>query len=1780
MKHIPKFKPGDRVVWTSNTTGKEHPGKIISIDEANPGTYLFLGDAWEDPDNINESGMRKENMKIEKDIWVNGNYYELYPEKVLGTPKKLNSKGNPYTDMHGKEITKYEGSFDLLERLDLPELDIIPTEAPAPAIIDQSEPEAKETDELLLEKSKEEIVTAIKQRKVKKVSIETSGKHDAELLTAREIFEKYNPKISKDELESFLWYQYVNGDMWEGLFQKMFDPSSLSESERTAHIKDWIDKGVLFYMNGELLPKVVYLSDNVYLRKQYLENDKKTIIEKYGEKVYQDQAEEIDRIFKQVYNKRLMLDADEDKRLKFSPTHELARIIKIETLDDEKPFVGTAFRDNQANVKKKVVGRIDFSKDTGYESWHMKKYESLNLTDAFVYWMKMNKNTINFKRGTSWEEIYYYYINNKQRTKDVDKEEFNKIKSRSRAEGDRLFSYFLANHIKANDKIKIETIFNKKLNSYISPDYEKIPVAFTAGKFYPGNKQIEIRPEKRSNVAFMVAQGSGLIPDGVGFGKTWSGIMAMAQKIEIGHAKRPVMVVPNQTYKQWLSETKGILPHVKINDLYNLSESYLNELLDADNKIKELPENSITFLTYEGMERIGFRGANDLYGHFEGHTSNSKIYETSAYKLYEELFEILQQGTIADAKEANTLRQKVLYMLGYANKNTVIDIEDLGFDFIGFDEAHALKKIFTRVVSNDEDKESKYAISSGSPSATAIKGFGLSHYILKNNKQRNVMLLTATPITNSPLEVYSILSLIAYKQMSEGFVFDDNVKKKLNNVVNFFDNFAEVTNDFVFTATMKFERRDIFIGWKNLSSLQRLLYRYSNYKKPESVPIVRPDKIEIPMPEGTENRINSILPLTPLQEFIMKNVVMYAEGTISYDQLRSIDFMPEEKKEKFQAMIDVNGTLLPEVDDEEVSENTEGETVNENSLSKDEKRGVILLRSVNMNRSIALSPYLLRLEDENEVLKYALGRPTYKEYIETSAKLKFTMDMVKMFKEYYESKNEPVSGQLIYMDRGKEFFPLVKEYLIKEIGFKEHEIGMIYSGMKSPKGVSSKDAKQYVQNKFLGIDYDKDTGVIVNIPDEERMKILIGSSSMREGMNLQKHSIVLYDLFPAWNPTDRIQLLGRIHRQGNKHRYCFAVTPLMINSIDIFMMQKLQEKTQRINAIWDIDGQTNVLDVKDFDPEQIKYELIENPEVIAKIEIEDLQVRMKDDLSSMKSQVETCKKIQSDFDTIDSYKKELKDIVDKLRPPQVFKDGKVQERKIETLLMKLDEIAKDQKDADGKLFESYGEFDWERWTQNQERFKYLSRSYRNNRLYFELPHWYEKFKSALYYINRKSKEKEIYSDPKLLMKEIDRLTFDIKKIEIEIERLNSPEFLKERTEIVIETKEKNQINAQSADQIIADFKDQFSERFSEIRIDEESKAPSLEELIAKMPVMTKDGLYATDKQTLEELETISEKMQQTEELYTDEYGNFTPERKELHERIKADIRRNVLCITPQEKPIAIITGGLPGSGKTFFLKKYAPYMNDESILKIDADSIRAKLPEYRGWNASATHKESSRLVSEILEEVGTPCVTDILYDGTMNKSKNYKPLINQLKRLGYRTFIIFLDIPLDVAKKRVLKRYAETGRYVPNYVLENSAKTDKQVYHELKSMVDGYMTVDGVTGKITEQEGAQLPHERFWFNEERYARDQVLTSYAIALKNAMFEEKWIDVKEKGGKLSDTKYKINQVIEFYDGWGKEKTGHVTSTQFNEITNEQFYWISNKYMIPEGNIKSVIELKKKE
>ena len=209
---------------------------------------------------------------------------------------------------------------------------------------------------------------------------------------------------------------------------------------------------------------------------------------------------------------------------------------------------------------------------------------------------------------------------------------------------------------------------------------------------------------------------------------------------------------------------------------------------------------------------------------------------------------------------------------------------------------------------------------------------------------------------------------------------------------------------------------------------------------------------------------------------------------------------------------------------------------------------------------------------------------------------------------------------------------------------------------------------------------------------------------------------------------------------------------------------------------------------------------------------------------------------------------------------------------------------------------------------------------------------------------------------------------------------------------------------------------------------------------------------------------------------------YSPTRQKLHREILQEFKDKLVCIESDE-PIAILMGGSPASGKSTFLRKYAPYLLSEELLRIDADEVRSKLPEYEGWNASQTHIETKDIVNTLLSDktIGMPCKTDVIYDGTMNSTKSYLPLIALLKKLGYKIFVVYIDnVPKDKIVKRALERYGKSGRFVPLEVIDDFFGKGKVALNEIKQKVDGYMIIDGSSSDyaIIEEGGFKLPRNR------------------------------------------------------------------------------------------------------
>ena len=126
------------------------------------------------------------------------------------------------------------------------------------------------------------------------------------------------------------------------------------------------------------------------------------------------------------------------------------------------------------------------------------------------------------------------------------------------------------------------------------------------------------------------------------------------------------------------------------------------------------------------------------------------------------------------------------------------------------------------------------------------------------------------------------------------------------------------------------------------------------------------------------------------------------------------------------------------------------------------------------------------------------------------------------------------------------------------------------------------------------------------------LKILLGSETISEGVDLNGNTLVLYNCMLGWNPTEPVQVEGRLWRQGNLQKKVHIIYPLMYNSLDSLIYQKHDEKASRIDAIWEYRG--DKINVEEINPAELKFDLIKSPEMKANIVLEQRSIPLKREL--------------------------------------------------------------------------------------------------------------------------------------------------------------------------------------------------------------------------------------------------------------------------------------------------------------------------------------------------------------------------------------------------------------------------------------------------------------------------------------------------------------------------------------------------------------------------------------
>lgn len=481
---------------------------------------------------------------------------------------------------------------------------------------------------------------------------------------------------------------------------------------------------------------------------------------------------------------------------------------------------------------------------------------NLNLQESFILWAQNAKladrkwrgdidfATANISREELGEELTFYdivnYIDGKPvkaeavrgwRTYDMSEDEKAAEKAERRKEADlkrqarsdtanRLFDRYLHEGLSESDTKRLSSEYNRRFNSYIAPDYSKLPLFVDGMSAYKGDSKFKLYDQQIKGISFLCNKGNGILAYDVGVGKTAAGIVATVNQIQTGRSKRPLIIVPNQVYSKWYTDIRQLFPNIKVNDLYNFGKDSVEKYIDSENFHRlNIPENSISLCTYEALKNITFTD------------------ESCENELYEDFASLLSadmDGSARDNAESSDKIKGIIGSASHVKDESYFFYEDCGFDNLTVDEAHNFKNLWVVPRPKKKGESNEYAgIPSGKPSARALKMYGMTQLTQRHNDDRNVFMLTATPFTNSPTEVYSMLSYVGRERLKQAGI---------TSLRAFFDEFAQTKQELGVTSTGNIDTKQVMKSWKELSALQNILTEFIDKVDGEEAGIIRPNK--------------------------------------------------------------------------------------------------------------------------------------------------------------------------------------------------------------------------------------------------------------------------------------------------------------------------------------------------------------------------------------------------------------------------------------------------------------------------------------------------------------------------------------------------------------------------------------------------------------------------------------------------------------------------------------------------------------------------------------------------------------------------------------------------------------------------------------------------------------------------------------------------------------------------------------------------------------------------
>jgi N12 class adenine-specific DNA methylase len=677
-------------------------------------------------------------------------------------------------------------------------------------------------------------------------------------------------------------------------------------------------------------------------------------------------------------------------------------------------------------------------------------------------------------------------------------------------------------------QITVAQNFNDRVNTQAERKYNGRLYFKPVGQ----NPVIEMRKTQLDGAARMVMSKSVLLDHTVGAGKTFTAISGVMQRRRLGLSKKPLITVPNHIIGSFAA------------DFYELYAG-ANILVASEKQMSAKNRKQFFARAATGDYDAIIMGHSHLKALPNSYESFERVINAKIAEYREALEEARNQAKESGSRGSSVsqIEQAITRLndklkdkkksLESAGDDIGFEFEDVGFDYLVVDEAHEFKNL-TYSTSSDQ------VVGMNSP-AGSDRALDLLVKLrdIQSLENGGVTYMTGTPISNSLVEVYTMMYYLQYDQLKEMDIAQFDA---------FAGSFLSTDTALEYTPTGTIKERRVLKGIHNVKALSAL-YRQvgdvitredmvniyaedvqqQNKKTGESkstrfpIPNIKGGERQLDMAEATESqkryndyliaRMEGIQAITGREErreyskidnplWVLSDAKKASldsrlvDPTLPRDPTGKVARAAKNVKRIYDQYDSVKGTQLIFSD-----MGTPAKTAEKNARAD----LVALAKGVMPSReATAYVRSRLELYDTDA---YSM---TFRDIAEKVNRVLESEGLTGDKAEKVQDMMRELESTVLTADTGFSVYDDLKAMMM-ESGIPENEIAFIHD-------YKTVDAKQE----------------LFDLVNNGEIRVLLGSSQkMGAGTNAQKRLVALHHMDAPWRPSDMEQREGRIIRQGN-----------------------------------------------------------------------------------------------------------------------------------------------------------------------------------------------------------------------------------------------------------------------------------------------------------------------------------------------------------------------------------------------------------------------------------------------------------------------------------------------------------------------------------------------------------------------------------------------------------------------------------------------------------------------